>query len=119
MTHSSNDPQLLIKPFVEGADTGLSLANRLEVLLDEMFPDDTYIQGIVVALASYRFQTHAPPQTASLCRYSITTSARPSSVGGIVRPIAFAVLRLIANSNVVGCSIGISLGFAPPTILLT
>jgi hypothetical protein len=66
-----------------------------------------------------QFQTHTPQQTASLRRYSITTSARPSSVGGIVRPIDFAVLRLITNSNVVGCSIGISLGFAPATILLT
>jgi hypothetical protein len=49
-----NDPQLLIEQFVEGSNTSLSLANRLEVLLDEMFPADAYIQGIVVALASYR-----------------------------------------------------------------
>jgi hypothetical protein len=51
--------------------------------------------------------------------HSITSSARPSSVGGMVRPIDFAVLRLITSSNVVGCSIGISLGLAPATILLT
>jgi hypothetical protein len=51
--------------------------------------------------------------------YSITVSARPSSVGGIVRPIDFAVLRLITSSNVVGCSIGISLGFAPAAIFWT
>jgi hypothetical protein len=51
--------------------------------------------------------------------YSITSSARSSSVGGIVRPIAFAVLRLITSSNVVGCSIGRSLGFAPAMIFLT
>jgi hypothetical protein len=68
---------------------------------------------------SCQFQTHASQQAAPLRRYSITTSARPSSVGGIVRPIDFAVLTLITNSNVVGCSIGISLGFAPATILLT
>src|SRR5882757_5873794 len=37
-------------------------------------------------------RTHAPQQGA---RYSITSSARPSSVGGTVRPRAFAVLRLI------------------------
>jgi hypothetical protein len=30
--------------------------------------------------------------------YSITSSARASSVGGTSRPSAFAVLRLIANS---------------------
>src|SRR6476660_4756648 len=31
--------------------------------------------------------------------YSITSSARPSSVGGTVRPSALAVLRLIASGS--------------------
>src|SRR5262249_55547524 len=34
--------------------------------------------------------------------HSITSSAVASSEGGTVRPSAFAVLRLIANSNLVG-----------------
>src|SRR5216684_163287 len=34
--------------------------------------------------------------------HSITSSARPSSIAGISRPSAFAVLRLILNSNLVG-----------------
>ena len=38
--------------------------------------------------------------------YWITSSARPSSDWGIVRPRAFAVLRLMTSSNFVGCSIG-------------
>ena len=38
--------------------------------------------------------------------YWITSSARPSNAGGIVRPSALAVLRLITNSNFVGCSTG-------------
>jgi len=43
--------------------------------------------------------------------HSITSSARASSVGGTSRPSALAVLRLMANSNLVGCSIFvISLG---------
>jgi hypothetical protein len=33
--------------------------------------------------------------------------------GGIVRPRALAVLRLIVNSNLVGSSTGRSAGFAP------
>src|ERR1019366_9541788 len=49
--------------------------------------------------------------------YSITSSARASSIGGTARPIALAVLRLITSSNLVGCSIGRSLGFAPLKIL--
>jgi hypothetical protein len=52
-------------------------------------------------------------------RYSITWSARPSSDCGIVRPSAFAVLRLMTSSNVVGSSIGKSPGFAPFRTLST
>ena len=37
------------------------------------------------------------------CRYSITSSARASSIGGMVRPSALAVLRLMTRSNFVGC----------------
>jgi hypothetical protein len=35
--------------------------------------------------------------------YSITSSARPSSGSGTVRPSAVAVLRLIINSTLVAC----------------
>src|SRR5215831_13874294 len=58
-------------------------------------------------------------ELASLNTHSITSSARASRVGGISRPIAFAVLRLIVSSNFVGCSIGRSAGLAPCKIRLT
>ena len=48
--------------------------------------------------------------------YSITSSARASSVGGMSRPSALAVLRLMTSSNLVGCSTGKSAGFAPRRI---
>src|SRR5262249_40686890 len=51
--------------------------------------------------------------------HSITSSARASSVGGTSMPSAFAVVRLIARSNLVGCSTGMSAGFAPRKILST
>src|SRR6516162_5234556 len=51
--------------------------------------------------------------------HSITSSARASSVGGIVRPSARAVTRLITKSNLVGCSTGRSAGLAPRRILST
>ena len=35
-----------------------------------------------------------------------TLSALANTLGGIVRPICFAVLRLITNSNFIGCSTG-------------
>jgi hypothetical protein len=49
-------------------------------------------------------QCQAPQDTS----YSITSSARSRNDSGIVRPSAFAVLRLIASSNLVGCSTGTS-----------
>jgi hypothetical protein len=45
--------------------------------------------------------------------HSITSSAVASSVDGTVRPSALAVLRLMTNSNLVGCSIGRSVGLVP------
>ena len=51
--------------------------------------------------------------------YSITSSARASNIAGTPSPIAFAALRLITSSNVVGCSMANSPGFAPLRILST
>src|SRR5262249_57364822 len=45
--------------------------------------------------------------------HSITSSARASTVGGISRPSAFAVLRLITVSYLVGACTGRSAGFSP------
>ena len=43
--------------------------------------------------------------------YSITSSARASTDGGMVRPSALAVVRLKTRSNLIGCSTGRSPGF--------
>ena len=45
--------------------------------------------------------------------YSITSSARASSDGGTVTPMALAVIRLMISSNLIGCSTGISAGLIP------
>jgi hypothetical protein len=45
--------------------------------------------------------------------HSMTSSAMANSVGGTVMPSAFAVLRLITSSNLVGCMTGKSPGFSP------
>src|SRR5262245_55296966 len=47
------------------------------------------------------------------CAYSITSSARASRVGGISRPSALAVLRLMTSSYLVGAWTGRSAGFSP------
>ena len=64
--------------------------------------------------ANHRLMHRSKPN-----RYSITSSARASSVGGMSRPSALAVFRLMTRSNLVGCSTGISPGFAPRSILST
>src|SRR5476649_1149925 len=51
--------------------------------------------------------------------HSITSSARASSVGGMVRPSALAVLRLIPSSYLVGAYTGRSPGFSPRRIRST
>src|SRR5262245_38773377 len=67
-------------------------------------------------------QWRCVPQTALSSRkkvclqqvlYSITSTARERSVGGMVRLIAFAVFRLMINSNRSSCSTGVSAGSAP------
>ncbi len=51
--------------------------------------------------------------------YSITSSARASSVGGISSPSALAVFRLTISSSPVGCSMGSSPASAPSKIFFT
>ena len=45
--------------------------------------------------------------------HSITSSASASKAGGIARACAFAVLRLITNSNLADCITGMSAGLVP------
>src|SRR5262249_23182247 len=67
---------------------------------------------------SVEAEAHSSKKRASI-HYWITSSARSSSDGGIVRPSALAVLRLMTSSNLVGCSTGKSAGLAPLRILST
>jgi hypothetical protein len=61
-------------------------------------------------------ETHAPQQTAD---YSTTSSAAAIIADGMIRPSAWAVFRLMTNSNFVGCSTGRSAGRAPFNSLST
>jgi hypothetical protein len=72
------------------------------------------------------FRSGSPSGERPLCAgtghascYSITASARASIAGAISRPSLLAVLRLMINSNLVGCSIGRSADLAPLRILST
>src|SRR2546422_6363529 len=77
-------------------------------------PDQPHAAG-----ESSRAPRRAPARRRTSTRYSMTWSARPSTEGGIVSPSAFAVFRLMTNSNLVGCSTGRSAGLAPLRILST
>ena len=53
------------------------------------------------------------PHCSEESRYSITSSARAESVGGISNPSVFAVFRLITNWKLIGSITGRSPGFSP------
>ena len=72
----------------------------------------------LIGFAPVLLVTRPQPLTAHGC-HLISLFARASTSGGIVRPICFAVLRLITSSNFVGCSTGRSAGLAPLRILST
>jgi hypothetical protein len=55
----------------------------------------------------------------ALLSHLTTSFARASTSGGIVRPICFAALRLMTNSNFVACCTGRSAGFVPLRIFST
>src|SRR5262245_36103292 len=59
------------------------------------------------------------PAGPSVFAHWMISSARARSECGIVSPRAFAVLALMASSNLVGCSTGRVAGFAPRRILST
>src|SRR5215471_5906554 len=83
-------------------------------------PLDGYLRIVKLTLSALIFaigdrSSEQRDELAAL--HSITSSARAMSVGGISSPSDFAVLRLITSWNLVGCSTGRSLGFAPLKIL--
>ena len=61
----------------------------------------------------------AVPSKSKLDRGAITSSAQAIKDFDTSSPSAFAVVRLIARSNFVGCSTGKSLGFAPRRIMFS
>ena len=44
----------LVQQIVSGTDTSIEAANAIEVALDDIFPNDDYVQQTVEMLAMYR-----------------------------------------------------------------
>src|SRR5262249_51756785 len=64
-------------------------------------------------------RAHIAVGTSVVAVQRIISFAWKRSVGGMVRPRAWAVLRLMTNSNCVSCTTGRSAGLAPRRILST
>src|SRR5262249_48138719 len=65
-------------------------------------------RGQMQELSTGKFHLNLPPS-----HHSITSLARASTVVGTSRPSAFAALRLMTNSYLVGACTGRSPGFSP------
>jgi hypothetical protein len=74
------------------------------------------LRGREKTFSEVAFMPLADSWTAAKSNYSITSSARASSMGGISRSSTLAVLRLITSSNFVDCWMGRSAGFSPLSI---
>jgi hypothetical protein len=80
--------------------------------------DDSSISRAAARAASGHAAAAPPisPEVAAV--HSITSSARARRNDGSVNPMSRAALALTISSNLVGCSTGMSAGFAPLRILL-
>lgn len=114
------EPALVASAMAAVRDDGLdllSLAPRQEL--------GSFAERLVMPCGLYLlafFQGRSCPlsaNTGSPAFHSINSSARESTLAGILRPSFFAVVRLIVKSNLVGCSTGRSAGEAPRRILST
>jgi hypothetical protein len=97
----AHDPRLWLgSRFAPGHNSLTLWTARMEVIRSGQFP----------------YLDWTPLVDAPACgwsTYSITSSARCCKNKGTSMPIAFAVFRLITNSNFVGCSTGRSAGLIP------
>jgi hypothetical protein len=67
----------MLERFASGADRSMNLAGRLEVALDEAFPEDETVQELVLALASYGpggrvFFLRDAAEVAPMCQHMLT-----------------------------------------------
>jgi hypothetical protein len=104
--------------------TGIYRISAASVWLDVGRPDHLAPKACTKAMRETAGSAAAPAARWRNCRrgsfilnlpshHSITSSARASSVGGTVRPSAFAVLRLMTRSILTACCTGKSAGFSP------
>src|SRR5262249_2478524 len=113
------DPAELLEALLERRDKGLPFGIPLRTAARQE-TDPTHLIGLLRLRHKRPRRCRATDKRDERATFhSITSSARAMSVGGTVRPSAFAVLRLMMSSIFVGCSTGSSAGCAPFKILST
>jgi len=107
----NNEPQatLTFQPHSQKRKLSHLSAHKQTLAMRELCP--LYPRRQTCVRCSRRCPHFGPK--ADMANYSITSSARASTAGGIVRPSAFAVLRLITSSYLFGAWTGRSPGFSP------
>lgn len=109
---AADGPSPLLEPLPERR--GASLSFRIVLDIQHQHANAPYPTGLLCARRKRPHRGRATKQPDKLPpRHSITSVARASMVGGIVRSRAFAVLRLIAKLKLVDTSTGSSAGFSP------
>ena len=122
--------QILVLVRIDGVLPTSSFANRIEDFLQKVFQFRMPLNNMAPTFVRQCYPISPPirnlfqrflstPALRNKRDHLITLSAFISVHCGIVRLICFAVLRLITNSNFVGCSTGRSAGLAPFRILST
>src|SRR5215472_8354719 len=105
-------PSTLFQPLPECREASLGF----RIVLGERHEHTDAPRSLALLRARHQRPRHrraAEKRDELAAPHSITSSARASSVGGISIPRAFAVLRLITSSYLVGACTGRSAGFSP------
>ena len=77
------------------------------------WPIDLTSPGLADKDVGYANENDMKGQKPALAAYSITSSARAEIIGGTSMPSAFAVFKLMTNSNLVVWTTGKSVTLAP------
>src|SRR5262249_2838478 len=104
-------PSERLKSLPKRSDTGLYFRIVLRERMQEH--DASHALGALRPRLKRPRRRAAQQRDELAALHSITSSASARSVAGISRPSAFAVFRLMTNSNLVACITGRSAGFSP------
>src|SRR5262249_39798638 len=108
---TSDRPAELLQPLQQCRETPLSLGIAPGQIHE--YPDAPHPLAVLRSRSDRpRGRCAAEKRDEVAPSHSITSSARASTVGGISRPSAFAVLRLTTSSYLVGACTGKSDGFS-------